>query len=41
VEIGQFNEHKFTMDWEDSISALIQKTYQRRVAHNEYQNVYL
>jgi branched-chain amino acid aminotransferase len=41
VGIGQFNDHTFTMNWEDSLSAMIQKKYQRRVAHNEYQHVYL
>jgi len=41
AEIGQFNHHKFTMNWEDSVSAMIQKKYRRRVAHNEFQNVYI
>jgi branched-chain amino acid aminotransferase len=39
--IGQFNDHVFKANWEDTLSALIQKKYQRRVAHNEYQHVYL
>ena len=41
VGIKQFNDHTFTMDWEETNSAVIQKKYKRRVAHNEYQNVYL
>lgn len=41
VGIKQFNDHKFTMDWEETNSAVIQKKYKRRVAHNEYQHVYL
>lgn len=41
VGIQQFNDHKFTMDWEDTNSSVIQRKYKRRVAFNEYQNVYL
>lgn len=41
VGIKQFNDHEFTMDWEETNSAVIQKKYKRRVAHNEYQHVYL
>lgn len=41
VGIKQFNDHQFSMDWEDTNSSLIQRKYKRRVAHNEYQNVYL
>ena len=41
VGIKQFNDHLFSMDWEDTNSSLIQRKYKRRVAHNEYQNVYL
>lgn len=41
VGIKQFNDHRFTMDWEDTNSSVIQRKYKRRVAHNEYQNVYL
>lgn len=41
IGIESVNEYKFPLDWEDSIGAVIQKKYKRRVAHNEYQNVYL
>lgn len=41
VGIKQFNDHVFTMDWEETNSSTIQRKYKRRVAHNEYQNVYL
>lgn len=41
VGIKQFNDHLFSMDWEDTNSSLIQRKYKRRVAHNEYQNVFL
>lgn len=41
VGIKQFNDHHFAMDWEETISSVIQYKYRRRVAHNEYQNVYL
>lgn len=41
VGIKQFNDHVFTMDWEETNSSMIQRKYKRRVAHNEYQNVYL
>lgn len=41
IGIESINEYKFPIVWEDSIGAVIQKKYKRRVAHNEYQNVYL
>jgi branched-chain amino acid aminotransferase len=41
IGIESVNEYKFPLEWEDSIGAVIQKKYKRRVAHNEYQNVYL
>ena len=41
VGIKQFNDHLFSMDWEETNSSVIQRKYKRRVAHNEYQNVYL
>ena len=41
VGIKQFNDHVFTMDWEETNSSMIQRKYKRRVAYNEYQNVYL
>ncbi|MDP5096564.1 MAG: aminotransferase class IV, partial [Flavobacterium sp.] len=41
IGIESVNEYKFPLNWEDSIGAVIQKKYKRRVAHNEYQNVYL
>lgn len=41
VGIKQFNDHNFTMEWEDTNSSVIQRKYKRRVAFNEYQNVYL
>lgn len=41
VGIKQFNNHVFTMDWEETNSSVIQRKYKRRVAYNEYQNVYL
>lgn len=41
VGIKQFNNHVFTIDWEETNSSMIQRKYKRRVAHNEYQNVYL
>lgn len=41
IGIEQFNDYKFPMNWEDTNSSLIQRKYKRRVAFNEYQNVYL
>lgn len=41
VEIGQFNDHVFNVNWEDTMSAMLQRKYKRRVAHNEFQNVYM
>lgn len=41
IGIAQFNEYKFPLNWEDSNSHLIQRKYKRRVAFNEYRNVYL
>ena len=41
IGIQSVNDCKFPLDWEDSICSVIQKKYKRRVAHNEYQNVYL
>lgn len=41
IGIAKLNDYEFPMNWEDSNSALIQKKYKRRVAFNEYQNMYL
>lgn len=41
IGIAQLDDFVFPMEWEDSIGAVIQKKYKRRVAHNEYQNVYI
>jgi branched-chain amino acid aminotransferase len=41
IGIAQFNDYKFPLNWEDSNSHLIQRKYKRRVAFNEYRNVYL
>jgi branched-chain amino acid aminotransferase len=41
IGIKEFNGNVFTMPWEDTNSSLIQRKYKRRVAYNEYQNVYL
>lgn len=41
IGIQEFNGHVFSMPWEDTNSFLIQRKYKRRVAFNEYQNVYL
>ena len=41
IGIEQFNDYHFPMNWEETNSNLIQRKYKRRVAFNEYQNVYL
>jgi branched-chain amino acid aminotransferase len=41
VGIKQFNNHHFPAEWEQTLSALLQRSYKRRVAHNEYQHVYI
>ena len=41
IGIEQFNDYKLPMNWEESNSSFIQRKYKRRVAFNEYQNVYL
>lgn len=41
IGIAQFEDYKFPMNWEDTVSSMIQRKYKRRVAHNEYQNMYL
>lgn len=41
IGIAQLDEYVFPLEWEESIGAVIQKKYKRRVAHNEYQNVYI
>jgi branched-chain amino acid aminotransferase len=41
IGIESVNAYKFPVDWEDSIGAVIQKAYKRKVSFNEYQNVYL
>lgn len=41
IGIEQFNDYRFPMNWEDTNSYLVQRMYKRRVATNEYQNVYL
>ena len=39
--IKKFNDYEFPLAWEDSNSQLIQRAYQRRVASNEYVNLYI
>ena len=41
IGIQSVNDYKFPLEWEDSIGAVIQRKYKRRVAFNEYHNVYL
>jgi branched-chain amino acid aminotransferase len=41
IGIESVNDYKFPVDWEDSIGAVIQRAYKRKVSFNEYQNVYL
>lgn len=41
IGIESFNNYQFPLAWEDSIGAIIQKKYKRRVAFNEYQNLYI
>jgi branched-chain amino acid aminotransferase len=41
IGIESVNDYKFPLDWEDSIGAVIQRAYKRKVSFNEYQNVYL
>lgn len=41
IGIKKLDEYVFPLDWEESIGAIIQKKYKRRVAHNEYQNLYI
>ena len=35
IGIASVNEYQFPLKWEDSVGALIQKKYKRRVAFNE------
>lgn len=39
IGIQSINDYKFPMEWEESIGAIIQRKYKRRVAFNEYENV--
>jgi branched-chain amino acid aminotransferase len=39
IGIESLNDYKFPTEWEDSIGAVLQKKYKRRVAFNEYQNL--
>lgn len=41
IGIKKLDEYVYPLDWEDSIGAVIQQKYKRRVAHNEYQNLYI
>lgn len=41
VGLKCFNDYEFPADWETTNSALLQRKYKRRVAHNEYQHVYI
>lgn len=41
IGIGKFNDYILPLNWEDSNSHLIQRKYNRRVAFNEYKEVYL
>ncbi len=41
IGIEQFNDYKFPLNWEDTNSHLVQRMYKRRVATNEYKEVYL
>lgn len=41
IGIAKLDDYHFPLNWEDSISSLIQKKYKRRVAFNEYQNMFL
>ena len=41
IGIQSVNDYKFPVKWEDSIGSIIQKKYKRRVAFNEYENMYL
>lgn len=41
IGIQSVNDYKFPLEWEDSIGSVIQKKYKRRVAFNEYQNMFL
>ena len=41
VGIERFNDYVFPLDWEDSISHLIQRKYKLRVSKNEYQNLHV
>ena len=41
IGIELFNDYTFPMKWDDTNSILIQRMYKRRVATNEYKEVYL
>jgi len=41
VGIKSIDEFMFPLDWNNSISSLIQRKYKMRVSKNEFQNVYL
>lgn len=41
IGIAKLDDYSFPQNWEETNSALIQKKYKRRVAFNEYQNMYL
>lgn len=39
--IKKFNDYEFPLKWEDSNSQLIQRSYKRKVACNEHENLYI
>lgn len=41
IGIESVDDYKFPTNWEDSIGAVLQKKYKLRVAHNEYQDLYI
>jgi branched-chain amino acid aminotransferase len=41
IGIESVDNYKFPTNWEDSIGAVLQKKYKLRVAHNEYQDLYI
>jgi branched-chain amino acid aminotransferase len=41
IGIKQMDDYIFPMNWEETNASMIQRMYKRRVASNEYKNVYL
>jgi branched-chain amino acid aminotransferase len=41
IGIESVDDYIFPINWEDSIGAVLQKKYKLRVAHNEYQDLYI